>query len=160
MTDKDRLLKALLDRKTSKIIHSILFNRCKNRETTKDLFQDVLEIVLNLPSDYTITTKELNWLSHTARNKSINWWRKNLRLEFMKDLPDLIAPPDPRIDPDFLSALSAIEELSPRKAEVFTLVKVYGYNQVELIALLNISDSTIDRAINQAGRQLKKRLEA
>ncbi|WON93791.1 RNA polymerase sigma factor [Sphingobacterium sp. UGAL515B_05] len=50
---------------------------------------------------------------------------------------------------------AALEKLTPRQKEVFTLHKIEGRNYNEISALLGISPNTINQLMQQANKQLK-----
>jgi RNA polymerase sigma factor (sigma-70 family) len=100
-------------------------------------------------------------------NRHMRWELNDLARRLDKETPALglpepgVASPETsgsQLSPNTLRILEAIESLADEDREVFDLVRIQGFTQVEAASLLGISLSTVQRRLNHGLLQLTAKL--
>jgi RNA polymerase sigma factor (sigma-70 family) len=100
-------------------------------------------------------------------NRHVRWELNDLARRLDKETPALRLP-DPGVaspetsgsplGPNTLRILDAIESLSNDEREVFDLVRIQGFTQIEVASLLGVSPKTVQRRLNHSLLQLTAKL--
>jgi RNA polymerase sigma-70 factor (ECF subfamily) len=100
-------------------------------------------------------------------NRHMRWELNDLARRLDKETPALglpepgVASPETsgsQLSPNTLRILEAIESLPDEEREVFDLVRIQGFTQVEAANLLDVSPKTVQRRLNQGLLQLTEKL--
>jgi RNA polymerase sigma factor (sigma-70 family) len=100
-------------------------------------------------------------------NRHMRWELNDLARRLDKETPALglpepgVASPESsgsQLSPNTLRILQAIENLPDEEREVFDLVRIQGFMQVEAASLLGVSPKTVQRRLNHSLLQLTAKL--
>jgi len=100
-------------------------------------------------------------------NRHMRWELNDLARRLDKETPALglpelgVASPETsgsQLSPNALRILEAIESLPDEEREVFDLVRIQGFTQVEAASLLGVSPKTVQRRLNHSLLQLTANL--
>jgi RNA polymerase sigma factor (sigma-70 family) len=100
-------------------------------------------------------------------NRHMRWELNDLARRLDKETPALGLPepgvPSPEtsgseLSPNTLRILEAIESLSDDECEVFDLVRIQGFTQIEAASVLGVSPKTVQRRLNHSLLQLAAKL--
>lgn len=142
-----------------KLTHRLL-HLLKSEELAQDILQDVF---LKVWENRDRLDPELSFgafLYTMAGNFCKNSFRKALSQQLYEQhqgFEEAYSPIEQQLDRKDaeLALQSAMEKLTPRQKEVFTLHKIEGRSYKEISELLGISPNTINQLIQQANKQLK-----
>lgn len=140
-----------------------LLQLLKSEELAADILQDVFlkvwEVRDRLDPDLSFGA----FLYTIAGNYCKNSFRKALSQQLYEQhhgFEEAYSPIEQQLDGKEaeLALQAALEKLTPRQKEVFTLHKIEGLSYKEISAQLGISPNTINQLIQQANKQLKEQL--
>lgn len=137
-----------------------LLQLLKSEELAQDILQDVFLKVWEIRDRLDPELSFGAFLYTIAGNLSKNTFQKSLQLQIYHQrtsFEETHSPIDALMDQkDAAFALNeAMERLTPRQKEIYTLHKIDGYSYVEISERLGISTHTINHLMQQANKQLK-----
>ena len=105
-----------------------------------------------------------NWLFTVSFNKSMDFLRKKVRehIDFVENfdsihlLTDDSKEQEEILEEQFRLLEEAIEQLSPRKKEVFQMYKINGQSKKEVAEKLNLTTNSVSEYLKQANRSIKQ----
>lgn len=136
---------------TNKLVKSIIYQYCAEKNIIDDLTQDVyLKLVKNI--DNYETKNFYNYLYLIAKNTAIDYTRKT------RELPNLDPSyiPDKSINPYLNFALSHLDN---NLKEIFIMKVLLGYTTKKISEILNSTPKKINNAYYKAKEILKHELE-
>ena len=148
---KDEIYFNKLYLETNKLVKSIIYQYCAEKNIIDDLTQDVyLKIVKNI--DNYETKNFYNYLYLIAKNTAIDYTRKT------RELPNLDPSyiPDNSINPYLNFALSHLDN---NLKEIFIMKVLLGYTTKKISEILNSTPKKINSAYYKAKEILKHELE-
>ncbi|MBR4496392.1 MAG: sigma-70 family RNA polymerase sigma factor [Acholeplasmatales bacterium] len=148
---KDEIYFNKLYLETNKLVKSIIYQYCAEKNIIDDLTQDVyLKIVKNI--DNYETKNFYNYLYLIAKNTAIDYTRKT------RELPNLDPSyiPDNSINPYLNFALSHLDN---NLKEIFIMKVLLGYTTKKISEILNSTPKKINNAYYKAKEILKHELE-
>lgn len=148
---KDEIYFNKLYLETNKLVKSIIYQYCAEKNIIDDLTQDVyLKIVKNI--DNYETKNFYNYLYLIAKNTTIDYTRKT------RELPNLDPSyiPDNSINPYLNFALSHLDN---NLKEIFIMKVLLGYTTKKISEILNSTPKKINNAYYKAKEILKHELE-
>jgi RNA polymerase sigma-70 factor (ECF subfamily) len=142
-----------------KLAHRLL-QLLKSEELAQDILQDVFLKVWEIRERLDPEQSFGAFLYTIATNYCKKSFRKSLldqAYHHHNTFEEAYSPIEQQLNQkDAQKILSAaLEKLTPRQKEVFTLHKIEGRNYNEISALLGISPNTINQLMQQANKQLK-----
>lgn len=145
------------------MIKGICARYAANAEDADDLFHDTfLFILVNFPSYHKITSLGA-WLRRITINKAIDYYRKTerQRTTSLEDLPhDPGANTVPLDEPLSMPQLvSIINELPDKYRTAFNLYVIDGYDQEEIMSIMNESHTNVRTLIFRARSILQKKIQ-
>jgi RNA polymerase sigma-70 factor (ECF subfamily) len=144
-----------------KVIFANVLKFVKKQEEAEELLQDVFVALWQNKHKINSHQSILGWLTIVSHNKSINYLNKAVKLSLTQNgiLPLEIADLPEINDPYFELQLKALEEainqLPPKKKEVFLLCKLQGKTYEETATILGISVNTVKEHIKTASKFIK-----
>ena len=163
--EKD-LLKAI--KKGDKNAYSLLYAEYYNKlckyvyslsgryKQAEDVVQDTLIDIWIKRDKLNINTSLNNYLYRSVHNRFINLHKKNLRKKMLIDMLRLEAVVEleglekGHKEMRLLALEKVIEQLPPKRKDIFTLSKLNNYKHKEIAAMRNISISTVESQIRKA----------
>lgn len=105
-----------------------------------------------------------NWLFVVSFNKSMDFLKKKLReqIDFVADYDTLyvniedVQEQDEIIGEQLRILEEAIDQLSPRKKEVFRLYRYEGYSKERVAEMLDLSVNSVSEYLKQANKSIKQ----
>ncbi|MFA9389347.1 MAG: RNA polymerase sigma-70 factor [Prolixibacteraceae bacterium] len=117
-------------------------------------------------SKITITTSVKSYLFSSVRNRCLNHI-KHLKIkqgyqnQVLKSPADELHASNHFIEPDLMLKINqCIDDLPPRRKEIFILSREHGLKYREIADQLNISIKTVETQMGQALKDLRKKLKA
>ena len=141
-------------------------NCTADRFASEDLVQNTFEKMVKYRKNYRGRGSFKAWLFSIARNVLKDSFRKNSRsrlttLEDQDPIHDAPGVEEAVIAQDRQRMLRlAMDQLSPEKREMLTLVKLEGMKYREVAEIFDIKESTLKVNIFRILKQLKKNIEA
>lgn len=143
-------------------LNKYVYSLCQDRELTEDIVQDVLMKLWINRKKLTIHTSLNAYLYKCAFNDFVNKSKlftrrsaliEELRIEAIRDIESCSNELD---EERLLYLQSVIENLPPKRKEIFILNKLKKYKYKEIALLQNISERTVESQIRKAMLSLKQ----
>lgn len=161
-----------LFRKYQKKIYNLMYQRVRDRETAKDLCQEVFLKAFKALPDFKGGSAFYSWIYRIAINCSIDFQRQSNRSKLItfEELPldadDVLTMMDSHPSPEKLLAekelgkmiRKAVRKLPPGQRRVFNLRHRRELAIKEIAVLLNRSEGTIKTHLHHAHRRLRDML--
>ena len=155
--------------KYEKKIYNLMYQRVRDRETAKDLCQEVFLKAFNALPNFKGGSAFYSWIYRIAINCSIDFQRQRKRDKVLtfEELPleademlrmtDAYPSPDKLLDEKELGMIirKAVKKLPPGQRRVFNLRHRRELAIKEIAALLNRSEGTVKAHLHHAHRQLQ-----
>ena len=155
--------------KYEKKIYNLMYQRVRDRETAKDLCQEVFLKAFNALPNFKGGSAFYSWIYRIAINCSIDFQRPRKRDKVLtfEELPleademlrmtDAYPSPDKLLDEKELGMIirKAVKKLPPGQRRVFNLRHRRELAIKEIAALLNRSEGTVKAHLHHAHRQLQ-----
>jgi RNA polymerase sigma-70 factor (ECF subfamily) len=136
----------------------------KSHEAAEDVVSDVMMNVWGMGKAVADIDNLRVYLFTAVRNKGLNYLSKNSRyahwdidsIDVELDL-ELYNPEELMLRDELRQKIAqAIRELPPKCQIVYKLVREDGFKYKEVAAIINISENTVDRHLNNALHKLKQ----
>ena len=136
----------------------------KSQESAEEIVSDVLMKVWTMKEGLATINNLKVYLYRSIKNASLNYFIKNNKYE-INDIqnieviisPDLYNPEESLLKNELRKEiLAAINELPPKCQMVYKLVREDGLSYREVAVIMNISENTVDRHLNNALHKLVK----
>lgn len=158
-SSQDKDLFCELYEKYNRLVYSIAFSKLENHSLAEECVQETYLIV----SQKTERFKELdeayrrNLICTIARGKIIDSLRKESQIEYAES----VDPFDISCFDSFqmLEISEEIQKLSEKEQTFIFLKIIYGFSNVEISKMFEVTSSYVGRVINNALAQLKNNLE-
>lgn len=157
---ENEMLRQLYER-FSKEIYLYLYSFCLDRETARDLMQEVfLKALLSLEG----SSQNLKaWLYKVARNTCLNYLRDQ-KWTKMLDENDKVSTDDPvfeklLVDEKKKMLYLALSRLPERKREILELYYFSGMSVKEIAVLMKLTPENVRVLAHRAKREVKKYME-
>ncbi len=147
-----------------KELSQFAYSFVKSHEAAEDVVSDVMMNVWSMGKALADIDNLKVYLFTAVRNKGFNYLSKNSRyahwdidsIDVELDLT-VYNPEDLMIREELRQKIAqAIRELPPKCQMVYKLVREDGFKYKEVAAILNISENTVDRHLNNALHKLKQ----
>lgn len=137
-----------------------LLHLLKNEELAQDILQDVFLKVWEIRGNLDPELSFISLLYTIAGNYCKNSFRKALSQQLYEQhhgLEEAYCPIEQQLEhkETGMALQAALDKLTPRQKQVFTLHKIEGRSYKEISELLGISPNTINQLMQQANKQLK-----
>jgi RNA polymerase sigma-70 factor, ECF subfamily len=146
-------------------IYRYIYFRVQNKSVAEDITQAVfLKVFEKLPSYRDLQRPPLAYLFTIARNKVIDHWRKNKRLELFAEDNNLNLMPDTGNEPDkIIFRTSAVQELSqalenipPEQRDVIIYKYLNELSYSEIAKLLKKKEEAIRQLASRGLKSLRQ----
>ena len=136
----------------------------KSQEAAEEIVSDVMMKVWTMKEDLAIINNLQVYLYRSIKNACLNQLskNKNIPLADLEDAEvvlntDLYNPEEAAIKKELRKRIvAAIRELPPKCQMVYKLVREDGLSYREVAVIMNISENTVDRHLNNALHKLVK----
>lgn len=145
---------------TKSSVYGIIINIVKSRDVTEDLMQDTYIQVVKSINSYNSDYKFSSWVIMIARNKAIDYYRKNKK-EMLIDITEseyLF----PNVKSDVTNELNAnyyLSLLDDDEREVVILYAMENYKHKEIAKILNKPVGTITWLYNKAMKKMRDNMK-
>ncbi|MCD4654181.1 RNA polymerase sigma factor, partial [bacterium] len=165
-TDRSHIYQAVLERMLPEIkryIQSLVIHP----DRAEDLLQDTIIAALCRLDDLKPPFNLKAWLITIARNKSINFLKKQSRYISLDDHPYLLKKLDPvdLVDPDLSicddaldTVVYSIDKLTPAMQDLLRMKYFSRFSIKEISKILAMPEGTVKRKLFEARNQLKREL--
>lgn len=145
----------LLIAKYSSILYGHVLSYLKNPAQAEEITQDIFLNIWNLRASLPQIDNFHAYLLRAARNRTISAFRKKMTEDSASEFGELdsgYSTPSESLEYRELSAtiLTAIDQLPPRRKEVFRMSRIEGKSHEEIAEALSISRSAVNQHIIEA----------
>lgn len=158
------------DRKSQELLYqqyysygmSICLRYSTSREEASEVLNDSFMKVFHHLDRYDTAKPFTGWFRRILINTAINYYKKNLKHQYVQDIDT--APPVP-VTRDIISHLSyqeiigLVQQLSPTYRTVFNLYVIDGYSHEEIASMLLISEGASKSNLSRARANLRNMLK-
>ena len=158
LQNKDETALGLLYDKYSAALYGVILRICKDEGNAQNLLQDTFMTIWDKSSDYDLNKGSFyTWSYRIARNKTLNFMRKNNKLIQVEDLSVYKdRTEDVKEDVDLLKLKGSINKLDVHHQRAIELVYFNGLTHREAHKEMNVPLGTFKSYIRQAIKQLQK----
>lgn len=136
----------------------LAYGYVKNRESALDIVQESILKALSSSRKLKDTSSIKTWFYRILVNTSISYIRKNKRIIYFDEVPEIEPPVNNNLDVNF-DLYSAVDQLDSKHKSVIIL-RYFEDMKIEDIAyILNTNASTVKSRIYNAIKKLKKIME-
>ncbi len=162
LNGKTESFRWLIDR-YQRPVFQMIFNLVHDRHATEDITQDVfISVYQKLSTFDPMRARFSTWLFTIARNKSINYLRKNKKT-FSMDSQEFVSLSDPSdgvCKEEFFQQMDrALNQLSSHQKRAFVLAEFEKLPYEEIAQIECVSIGTVKSRIHRAKKKLRKALE-
>lgn len=141
-----------------------LMQLLRSEELAEDVLQDIFVKIWEIRTTIDLEQNFAAFLYKMAANRSKNVFRRNLYDELMRNQIGQDTgynPIEDAMNESEAKALldAALNKLTPRQREVYTLHKLEGRSYQEISERLKISSSAINHHLQEAGKKLRMALK-
>ena len=154
-------------------LYRYLLRQVRNADAAADLFQEVWSRLIASRARYEARAKFATYLFHIAHNCTMDFFRRDLRVQTAARADDAAAPPgEPEVPeherPDGIAEfaeqqsalLAALGSLPQEQREAFLLHEEAGLTIEEIARVMDVGVETAKSRLRYAIRKLKKSLSA
>lgn len=158
LQNKDETALGLLYDKYSAALYGVIFRICKDEANAQNLLQDTFMTIWNKSNDYDSNKGSFyTWAYRIARNKTLNFIRKDNKLIQVEDLSVYKdRTEDVKEEIDILKLKGSINSLEMHHQKAIELVYFNGLTHREAHEEMNVPLGTFKSYIRQALKQLQK----
>jgi len=159
-----------------KSVLAIALNYVQDRDTAKDIYQDVLIRVYRGLKNFEMRSEFSTWLFRITTNVCLTYKSREKKREFVSldeqleieedeigkfELPDTEPDPGDTADSSDIGEFirDAVDSLSSKQKMTFVLKHYEGYKIREIAEMLNCKEGTVKKYLFDAVRNLRKKLE-
>ena len=142
-----------------------IYSLSPDYKQAEDIVQDMLIDIWVKRDKLNIKTSLNNYLYRAAHNKFINLYKKNRRKQSSIDqlhveaIVELEGLEKDSKEARLIALENAIEQLPPKRKDIFTLSKLKNYKYKEIATMRNISVSTVESQIRKAMITIRKDMQ-
>jgi RNA polymerase sigma-70 factor (ECF subfamily) len=159
-----------------KSVLAIALNYFQDRDTAKDIYQDVLIRVYRGLKNFEMRSEFSTWLFRITTNVCLTYKTRERKREFISldeqaetdgeevskfEIMDIEPDPGETADSSDIGNIirDAVESLSVKQKMTFVLKHYEGYKIREIAEMLNCKEGTVKKYLFDAIRNLRKKLE-
>ena len=153
MTDKNKYIEYLVE-EYSDMIYRLALSRTKDKDTSKDVYQEVFLRLSKKTPEFENEDHEKAWIIRVTINCSNNIFENNFFKNTVPIKEELVFETEPRNEIYY-----AVLDLPIKYRTVIHLFYYEGYKTNEISKILNVNENTVKSQLSRARERLKSKIE-